>query len=262
VISEQLSINIYHIYRKINWWELQHQQLVTLLKTDPDSRNLNPKSFEHWDSKDLFNVRFKPENVRIYPDPVLFSEDDIVPSNHYNLPDLIRNPTFQTPPVTGGIAFGNGGYSDDEDEDPKIIVRNYNAGMRELPNIHYALQKAFKNYLKLLYPGQQVEKECLRQGYRTRIDLVKRNKGKDVFYEVKTYPDVLISICVAIGQLLEYQFFPNQSLASELVIVTHLNASKQIYNYLEHLFASTGVRIGLVCFDHINKKVMSSNIEW
>jgi len=35
--------------------------------------------------------------------------------------------------------------------------------------------------------------------YGTRIDLVKRHDRKDIFYEIKTYPDVLISIRVGVG---------------------------------------------------------------
>lgn len=155
------------------------------------------------------------------------------------MPDLFKSPTFQAPPIVGGIDFGKGGDLKNEDEETKIIVRNYNGGMRAIPNLHDELQKAFKNHLISLYPGQEIEKECLRQDYGTRIDLVKRHDGKDIFYEIKTYPDVLISIRVGVGQLLEYQFSPNQMLASELIIVTHLIANQQIFDYLDHLLLST-----------------------
>ncbi|WDF80705.1 hypothetical protein PQ469_11880 [Mucilaginibacter sp. KACC 22773] len=60
---------------------------------------------------------------------------------------------------------------------------------------------------------------------------------------------------MAVGQLLEYQYFPDQNLAIELMIVTHLKAEPIIYDYLTQLELKIGVKIGLICFDYKNKIV-------
>lgn len=92
------------------------------------------------------------------------------------------------------------------------------------------------------------------------MDLVRRSFEHDIFYEIKTYPDVLISLRVAIGQLLEYRYYPDQQLAGELVVATHLSARQPVYDYLKHLNNIDGLQIGLICFDHITGKVISSNV--
>ena len=262
VISSDTSIHITQRYDEHNWRAEQLQQLVALKLLDSLSEKLNLESFQNWAPGDLFNVRFKPEQVRIYPEPVPFSPEDAIPSNHYNLPELGKTPDFKEPEEKGGLDFGDREGGEDTNGQPNIIIKNVSGGMRELTDVHSALQKSFKSYLKERYPDQLVGKECVRKGYRTKIDLVRRDKERDIFYEIKTYPNVLISIRVAIGQLLEYSFYPNQHLASEMVIVTHLNADAEVYAYLEHLNLATGLRIGLVCFDHFQKKVLSSNVVW
>jgi hypothetical protein len=239
VISKNESNKIYQAYKAKRWWDEQVLQLTEIKETDLNSENLNVQGFIDWNPDDSFNIRFRVEDVVIYPELQPFAKDEKPPSNHYNLPDADNAPEFLTSTELGGLKFEEA-TDDDTNENTEtitVIKRNYTAGLKELINVHYDLQKAFIKYLKSTYPKDKIGKECIRIGYNTRVDVVRKTAAGYIFYEIKTYPDVLTSVRMAIGQLLEYQYYPEQNLAINLIIVTHLKAEPIIYSYLSQLEA-------------------------
>jgi hypothetical protein len=172
VISKNESNRIYKEYKARRWWNEQQLQLEELRKTDENSEHLNVKSFVDWDANDLFNIRFRPEDVKLFPELQPFSKNEKPPSNHYNLPDAGDKPAFLTPPKVGGLRFeevDDDNDDNDNNENTTIIKRNYSVGLRELLNVHYDLQKAFIKYLKITYTEDKIGKECIRIGYNTRV---------------------------------------------------------------------------------------------
>jgi hypothetical protein len=177
VISKNESNRIYKEYKAKRWWNEQQLQLEELRKTDENSEHLNVKSFVDWDANDLFNIRFRPEDVKLFPELQPFSKNEKPPSNHYNLPDAGDKPAFLTPPKVGGLRFeevDDDNDDNDNNENTTIIKRNYSVGLRELLNVHYDLQKAFIKYPKITYTEDKIGKECIRIGYNTRVDVVRQ----------------------------------------------------------------------------------------
>lgn len=68
------------------------------------------------------------------------------------------------------------------------------------------------------------------------IDIVRVDEDdRNIFYELKTYNDLMSSVREAIGQLLEYAVWTDQLRAKEWIIVTHLPLTDPVKTYLKHI---------------------------
>jgi hypothetical protein len=95
-------------------------------------------------------------------------------------------------------------------------------------------------------------------GVGTSIDVALSHSGSDItFYEVKTYPNVKMSIREAFGQLMEYAYFPDRELANRLVIVSHASLGEQEKEYLQTLGNKFSIPLAYMQFDHESGKVVS-----
>ena len=72
-------------------------------------------------------------------------------------------------------------------------------------------------------------------GSGTAVDVVTQEGDEITFYEIKTSASVRASIRQAIPQLLEYAYWPEETRAKRLVIVSHLPVTKAGEKYLEFL---------------------------
>jgi len=243
VIGEDLSAEITREYQNRGWISEQLVQLTALPEVDAEN-------WRDWSPDDRFNIRFRPSQFVLY-DLEPFASDETPPSGHYNLPFLKRPPAFLTQtlaelPDLGGLA---GGIPEDS-ADIDIIRRAYKAEVRELEDVHRKVQRGFAKYLRQNYPNSSITVEVRKKVNRTRIDIVETlPDGSQIFYEVKTYPNVITSIRVAIGQLLEYAFYPAQILTKKLVIVSHLPATPRQLAFLDHLSRTIGVSFSYVFYD-------------
>jgi len=71
-------------------------------------------------------------------------------------------------------------------------------------------------------------------GLGTKIDVTANTPNGIVLYEVKSYPSVTSSIRAAIGQLLEYAYYPNPiANLHQLIIVSHIPIEQPDKEYLE-----------------------------
>ncbi|WP_118973813.1 hypothetical protein [Taibaiella koreensis] len=253
VIDSEISEQISRRYRSEKWLEEQNSQLDAF--SDVGSTHY----MQTRDSK-RFNVRFRPEDVVLYNyEP--FRDTDKIPSNHYNLPLLKKLPEFKAlsnddEKVTT-IIYG----SEMEDQPLKTITRNYTHHLTELENVHRKVQTGYAKYLReQISSGHKIFTESYKIRDKTRIDILElTNDGKHIFYEVKTYPNCRYSIRVAVGQLLEYAYFPDGCLTNEFVIVSHLPAGEIELKYLNHLSKKLGVIIRYVCYDHHNHQVIPNS---
>lgn len=68
------------------------------------------------------------------------------------------------------------------------------------------------------------------------IDLAaKTKKGKIIFFEIKTNPDARLCIRQALGQLMEYSFYPDTSFADKLIVVGPGEKTIEIRKYITQL---------------------------
>lgn len=81
-------------------------------------------------------------------------------------------------------------------------------------------------------------------------------QGKKIYFELKTADTVRLSIRQAIGQLLEYNHYPNKNSADKLIIVTTLVATQQDMQYLMGLRSKYSIPVYYQQFD-MDKKSLS-----
>lgn len=78
-------------------------------------------------------------------------------------------------------------------------------------------------------------------------------QGKKVYFELKTADTVKFSIRQALGQLLEYNHYPNKDNADKLIIVTSLEITQQDIQYLKGIRDRYNIPVYYQQFDMDNK---------
>ena len=115
------------------------------------------------------------------------------------------------------------------------------AGVYEVSQRHRELQDALKSELKREGAIVGTENRDGRGGY---IDLVACRDGEYEFYEIKTDATARLAIRHAIGQLLEYAYWPVPVRPKRLVVVAEQPLDAEAAEYLRTLKAQTGLVIG------------------
>lgn len=79
------------------------------------------------------------------------------------------------------------------------------------------------------------------------IDLVVKTNGKKIyFFEIKTAPDARLCIRQAIGQLLEYSYYPNVSHADRLYVVGSGKKTTEVNQYIDTLNKKFSIKIDYI----------------
>ncbi len=99
---------------------------------------------------------------------------------------------------------------------------------------HNDIQKALHQQLSGEYGIENVGTE-ISSGRGTSVDLVVKQKPEYWFYEIKTAHTAKKCIRQAIGQLLEYSYWPNNQEATRLVIVGKPIMDEEARKYIEKL---------------------------
>lgn len=100
---------------------------------------------------------------------------------------------------------------------------------------HSILQEKLVLELEKEYGKENVSAECNLDG--KRIDVVVKSEEGNIFYEVKVCNTALSCIRDAIGQLLEYSYFPDCNNAKRLVIVGEPELDDKTETYLKTLMS-------------------------
>ena len=123
--------------------------------------------------------------------------------------------------------------------------RHIRPGVVELPSLHNQVQDHLVKYLETKFPKHRVVREVRIREHGTSIDVVRERPDKRrTFYEVKVLPTLRACILEALGQLLEYAHWPSESLATELVIVSHHESDPEVAAYLTKLGEAYGLHLG------------------
>ncbi|MDD7885736.1 hypothetical protein [Flavivirga sp. 57AJ16] len=211
----------------------------------------------------LFNVRFKKEDYEPFGEELIeFNPNQqLVKIDRYNLFDKKGeieleedNPPTESDEISGP-GKGRKGRSKGK------IKRTFTNGSREYEDIHSDIQNGLVLDLKKRYPNCKVWAEATTS-YQTRIDVVKLDNrtGHKTFYEVKSYPKLITCIRIAIGQLLEYMYWPKNERANQLVVVSYHPILPSLKLYLTQLKKKTKLTIGYMCFNREEKSIVDEFI--
>ena len=111
----------------------------------------------------------------------------------------------------------------------------YEAHSSEVDLLHNKIQTYIFRQLRKKLGKDNVATEQ-PTGYGSQIDIVVRESdGGFVFYEIKTSDSIIICIREALGQLLEYAYYPNINNAKKMIIVSPNPATADAQLYLKGL---------------------------
>ena len=115
------------------------------------------------------------------------------------------------------------------------------AGVSQVPLRHRVLQDALKTELESEGAVVSIENPDGRGGY---IDLVACRDGEYEFYEIKIDSSARLAIRHAIGQLLEYAYWPVAARPKRVVVVAEPPLDPEAADYLRTLETETGLAVG------------------
>jgi hypothetical protein len=111
---------------------------------------------------------------------------------------------------------------------------------------HVKMQKALHSRLVSKYGKKYVDYECeLIQGKFADL-VVLLDSGKYAVYEIKTQPTARECIREAIGQLLEYSYWPGSQSVEQIWVVGPTHMDDKSTEYIESLKSQFGLPIGYV----------------
>lgn len=247
VLQPETRNEIKQVYQENGWAYERKQQLadIGIHKTSEDIPGGMP----------AFNIRFKPADLELF-DMALFDAQDKtrVLIDNYRLLDF--SPSKQEEAEALENEFQPSAPSKAGDT---TLTRTYRVNSVELPDTHAKIVFGLYGQLVQQHGAAQVSCERLNPIQRTRIDISVKVENGEVFYEVKSYPSIKECIRVALGQLMEYCYFPNVKRAQKLVIVSNLEATDSISEYMQHLRKELALNIWYARFD-LEKGVLGEEV--
>lgn len=241
-ISKDESQKTFKIYKKKGW--------LKEMAGDIEKAGANPKAFKEETPPTLFfNVKFKFEGV-IRPDELeeISEEENNITTYHCVL--LPKKDDFK-------IAYDLPGDEEDENEgnlrNTKKRKRTYKADSSFDP-YHDKLQNALwlllRNDYKKEYKKVDIEKN--------RVDIkAKTLSGKWHYFEIKT-DNPKLSIRNALGQIMEYSYWPEAERAEKLIIVSYNAPDPETKRYLIHIRKQFGLPV-FYRFFNMAKNVLSKD---
>lgn len=221
VISGKESKRVYSIYKKNVW--------LSEMEADLRRLNLKLKAFKETSSDIFFNIRFRLYNMHLLDEPTEIKKSGpAIPSFYYNLLSKIKNPTFSKN-TSHKFRFKPG-----HNPGKNKTVTKSKGGKKDKSLFHNEIQTRIFGILEKKYKKGNVGTEN-DLGYQTKVDIVVKVKNSFIFYEIKTSQTTKAAIREAIGQILEYAFWPDQKNAKKLVIIAPPSATEETEIYIKHL---------------------------
>lgn len=229
------------------------------MKADLYNLSLDSNQLDTWIEKgaeQLFNVKFKASQLNELPSELIpVNDESDIPSNRYTLMDITSETQVKIEQRTQkGFSFDESG-SEEADLSTQSKRKGQNREI-ELELKHNILQIKFLQYLQTKYGKTSIKRECTAYG-ASRIDIVRKTNTGYVFYEIKTYNSLRTSIREAIGQLLEYSLYPKVNEAEQIVLVSHVPASSEIREYLNHIKKFIKLPFSFIHFDLDKEEIIS-----
>ena len=185
---------------------------------------------------DIFNVRFRPEDVMIYRHLIPADPgDQVMRINRYMLAEANAEVVRQWRRGRAGSRTpGNHG----------VVTRSATGPVEYDPH-HVKLQDAAFKFLAAKYGKRNVIKE------QDRVDIQVTKPDGVTLVEIKTAPDARMAIRQAIGQLLEYGYYDRapSEFPAHLSIVSPAPRTSQTDQYLNLLRQRFGLAVSYHQFD-------------
>ena len=226
-IDEKDAKRILEIYKEKKWYE----EMLTTIRNVPSDPDLLKNEGHH-----IFNVRFKPKDfVDCTSNPKHISQED--PSTrglYYKLMDKRGDFVFDDDfgaitHITKKTKKTKKTGRNEADTKNELMVRG---GVYERANynpIHNKVQNRVKAILEASgdYVDVRIEKNY--------VDITAITKtGKTHFFEIKTNT-ARLSIREALGQILDYSDYPDESNADKLIIISVKPLDDADKQYMKHL---------------------------
>lgn len=214
-ITPAESVNIFKLYKGKGW--------IDSMKNDIERVGANSNKFLETEPEIFFNIKFKFENLT-RPDELLeISNHDInVTTNRYKLLPKNNPILIETEPEEDGHE-GN-------KKNTKRRKRVFNSDS-EFDPYHDMMQNAIVDLLR------KSKKYNYRKVYieKSHVDIKAiTHDGIWHYFELKTSSPKQ-SIRLALGQIMEYAFFPNKDKAEKLIIVADEKPNDDVITYLEYI---------------------------
>ena len=242
-ISQEESMNIYEEYKNRGWLEEMKNNLVVV---EANQNELNTYS------NYCFNVKFLPsETIPVRNGLQLFNNDQKISHNRYTLLNIDQNIVTSLENAQIEI-IGN----DLSKNRKTTFTKSFSKYSKEYEFTHVIIQDAFFDYLKHFFPNDELKKEARITKLNCSIDVYQiRESGIKIIYEIKTFVDLLYSIRMALGQLLEYGYYPNRNEKHKLIVVSNKYITNDIKLYIDNLKSLFSMDIGVINFDLENKVI-------
>lgn len=225
-IDEEEAQEAYSYYKQQGWLKEMREELK---EKGADSKYF----FQTRPPRESFNVKFKFEDVIELEEPQIISpEDKSIKSQRYLFQPAGKN--FQ-------------GFQLDEDE-----LKLKNIALRERSGSSATTYELYHDKMQNDI-GQllnQSEKYTNVKMEENRVDIkAMTHDGKWHFFEIKTDRPCRLSIRAALGQIMEYSYWPDVKKAEKLIIVSDSKAGLEARRYLKHIRNKFGLPIYYRYFD-------------
>jgi len=218
IISKDESSAIYDEYKKRGWIN----EMVSQLKiVGADS-----KAFSNVSSESFFNLKYKIDNLKLEDSPLRVSNDDkSIKSYYYKFLNKESEPKLE---VLVNEKFKFNPQHKTRRESSKA---SYGKRETDIDLFHNRMTDNSYKQLTKIYGEKNVGTDQ-DTGLGSQVDLVIKDKDSYIFYEFKTSNSIRSCIRDALSQLLEYAYYPNQTRASKLIIVSQNKVNKEAQEYL------------------------------
>jgi hypothetical protein len=255
IVNETESQLIHFSPVGISWYEFRISQLKAI-------QGVNPTYYEKFAPKDMYNLKFRPDDVHIF-DFSSAVDDEAIKVKRYILHNISLQQAMNIIPEIDDFE-----PKQDVDENaehpnstslpstPKKIKKTFNSFTREYENVHKEIQRGIVQYLRGKYPKASVSFENNKEINNGFIDIVVLNEGLRTYIEIKSYPSLRACIRAALGQLIEYSFFVDTNKADRLVISSQHPCTTEIDKFLSHLRTTINLNIYYAQFDSERKQLV------
>ncbi|MBF9194446.1 hypothetical protein [Microvirga terrestris] len=173
----------------------------------------------------IFNVRFDPDQVTFFDPMIVLPETHkTYRSNRYQPLNWDGTSPLQNENTAIQVYGNRDGKRRSEEDRTRAAIE----GVRYSPR-HVKLQNALHDFFCKKYGKKSVYYE------RNFVDLALNVNNSLTYYEIKIAPTAKSCIREALGQLLEYGFYPNEQRCERLVIVGDGTATADDRAYIQYL---------------------------
>ena len=216
-IDEKESIEVYKKYKNKGW--------LNEMVSDLENAGINSNQFNKTPSNIFFNIKFKINDVNLLDEYLPLSEKDKnIRISRYKLLNKDNDFIFKV----------STGYK------RKAIAETF------VNPYHKSMQEVLMKLLKKDTNYSDVKKEVAFVDVRGVY-----NNDEIHFFEIKT-DTPKNNIRQAIGQLLEYTFFPDKNKANKLYIIGDKIPNSEVAKYLNTLRNITSLNVYYKCLDMEN----------